>query len=214
MGFFYGSMDRRLYTTQPQGFEQREGFVCLLNMAFYGLVQSPYLWFRDLKATLENFGLSQSKHDDTLFYDTSRSLYITVYIDDIKVFCADDATIFTLKRHPQSKYKLKNIGDVTLYFEIEISCLKNRSLLLSQRKYIHNLLIRHGIKNCASVATLMINNLKLSKDLDKHIYDAKMQTNYKTLLGELMYIMVQTQPDLAYSISRLAQFMSNLHEEH
>ena len=76
--FFYRSIDRHLYTTQAQVLEQGEGFVCLLNMAFYGLVQSAYLWFGDLKATLEDFGLFQSKHDNTLFYDTSRSLYITV----------------------------------------------------------------------------------------------------------------------------------------
>ena len=36
--FLYGSMDRRLYTTQPQGFEQGEGFVWLLNIAIYRLV--------------------------------------------------------------------------------------------------------------------------------------------------------------------------------
>ena len=183
-------------------------------MALYGLVQSAYLWFEDLKATLEDFGLFQSKHDDVLFYDTLRSLYITVYVDDIRAFYADDATILTLKRHLQSKYKLKDIRDVTWYLRMEISCLKNGSLLLSQRKYIHNLLILHGIENCASAATLMMNNLKLSKDSDEHICDAKMQADYKTLQRELMYLMVQTRPDFAYSISRLAQFMSNSHKEH
>ena len=185
-------MDRRLYTTQPQGFEQGEGFVCLLNIALYRLVQSAYLWFGNLKATLEDFGLSQSKHDDALFYDTLHSLYITVYVDDIKAFCADDATILTLKRHLQSKYKLKDIGDVTWYLGIEISRLKNGLLLLSQRKYIHDLLIRHGMENCANAATPMMNNLKLSKDLDKHICDAKTQADNRTLLGELMYLMIQT----------------------
>ena len=207
-------MDRRLYTTQSQSFKQGERFVCLLNMALYGLVQSAYLWFGDLKATLKDFDLSQSKHDDALFYDTSRSLYITVYVDNIKTFCADDATILTLKRHLQSKYKLKDIGDVTWYFGMEISCLKNGSLLLSQRKYIHNLLIGHGMENCASAATPMLNNLKLSKDLDKHICDAKTQPDYRTLLRELMYLIVQTRPDLNYFVSRLAQFMSNPREQH
>ncbi len=58
-------------------------------MALYGLVQSAYLWFGDLKKTLEDFGLTQFKHDDALFYNTSCSLYITVYVDDIKAFCPD-----------------------------------------------------------------------------------------------------------------------------
>ena len=161
-------------------------------MVFYGLVQSAYLWLRDLMATLEDFGLFQSNHDDALFYDTLCSLYITVYIDDIKAFYVEDAIILPLKRHLQSKYNLKDIDDVTWYLEMEISHLKNGSLLLSQKKYIHDLLIRHGIENCASAATPMINNLKLSKDLDEHICDAKTQANYKTLLGKLIYFIVQT----------------------
>lgn len=82
-------------------------------MALYRLVQSAFLWFGDLKATLKDCDLSQSKHDDALFYDTRCSLYITIYIDDIKAFCPDDATILTLKTHLQSKYKLKDIRNVT-----------------------------------------------------------------------------------------------------
>lgn len=68
-------MDRRLYTTQPQGFEQGNGLIRLVNMALYGLVQGAYLWFCDLKRTLEDFGLTQSKYDDALFYDTSKLVY-------------------------------------------------------------------------------------------------------------------------------------------
>ena len=68
-------------------------------MAFNRLVQSAYLWFGDLKATLKDFGLSQSKYNDTLFYDIAHSLYITIYVDDIKAFCPDNTTIFILKTH-------------------------------------------------------------------------------------------------------------------
>lgn len=52
-----------------------------------------------------------------------------------------------------------------------------------------------------------------SKGSDENACDAKTQADYKKLLGELIYLMVQTRPDLAYSISKLAQFMSNPREE-
>jgi len=77
--FLNGTMDRQLYTTQPKGFEQGKGRVCLLNTALYGLVQSAHLWFEDLKAKLLAHGLKQSKHDDALFYDSGKSLYVTTY---------------------------------------------------------------------------------------------------------------------------------------
>lgn len=46
------------------------------------------------------------------------------------------------------------------------------------------------MENYANTATPIMHNLKLSKDLDKHIYDTKMQANYRTLLRKLMYLIV------------------------
>ena len=71
---------------------------------------------------------------------------------------------------------------------MEISRLKDGSLLLSQRKYIRDLLLRHGMENCASVTTPMMQEVKLSKGSDKDVCDAKTQADYRTLLGELMYL--------------------------
>lgn len=97
--FLYRSIDKCFYTTQIQDFEQKNGFICLLNMAFYGLVQNAHLWFGNLKGISENFNLTQSKHDNVLFYNTSWNLYITVYVDDINAFCPNDTTILILKEH-------------------------------------------------------------------------------------------------------------------
>lgn len=77
-------------------------------------------------------------------------------MDDIKAFYRDDTTIPMLKEHLQSKYKLNNIKNVIWYLEMKISYLKNRSLLLSQKKYIDELLKYHRMKNCASTIISMI----------------------------------------------------------
>lgn len=57
-------MDKRIYTTQPKGFEQgtpRRHLACLLNMALYGLVQSAYLWFEEFKEKILLYSLVQSR---------------------------------------------------------------------------------------------------------------------------------------------------------
>lgn len=77
-------------------------------------------------------------------------------MDDIKAFYLDDTTILMLKEHLQSKYKLNNIKNVIWYLEMKISYLKNRSLFLSQKKYIDELLKCHEMKNCASTIIPMI----------------------------------------------------------
>ena len=70
------------------------------------------------------------------------------------------------------------------------------------------------MNNCASVTTPIMQKVKLTKSSDKDVFDGKTQADYRILVGELIYLMVQTRPDFAYSVSKLAQFMSNLFEKH
>jgi hypothetical protein len=69
------------------------------------------------------------------------------------------------------------------------------------------------MKECALVATSMT-EIKLKKAFLNYKCLEKQLKAYQILLSELMHLMIQTRPDLAYSISRLAQFMSNLIDDH
>ena len=53
-----------LYTAEPEGFETGESNACLLNTALYGLVQSAYLWFEEMKGTMLAYGLTQAQLTD------------------------------------------------------------------------------------------------------------------------------------------------------
>lgn len=65
--FSNSKIDKELYRVQPTGHEEGDN-VCELRHALYGLVQSAYLWFEDLKATLLSMKLTQSNYDVALFY--------------------------------------------------------------------------------------------------------------------------------------------------
>lgn len=113
-------MDRKIYTQEPERFETGDDNVCLLNMALYGLVQSAFLWFNEIKGTCLEYGLIQSKHDDALFYNAETELYVTIYVDDIKVFAPTDAVIDKLSIFLSQKYELIDIGDLKWYLGMEI----------------------------------------------------------------------------------------------
>jgi hypothetical protein len=99
LAFLNEVMNRMIYTAQPKEFEQKseneakDGKTCLLNTGLYGLVQSAYLWFQQIKAKMLAYGLIQSKHDEALFFDQKRSLYVIIYVNDIKVFASNDQVI-------------------------------------------------------------------------------------------------------------------------
>lgn len=133
--FLNSKMDRVLYIEQPTGYKQRD-LVCRLNNALYGLVQSAHLWFEDLKSTLLKMGFVQSKHGDALFYDTANETYVTLYVNDIKVFAPSHDWIDTVKEKLFAKYKMTDEGDMKWYLGMEINRLSDRALLLTQTKYM------------------------------------------------------------------------------
>jgi hypothetical protein len=74
-------------------------------------------------------------------------------------------------------------------------------------------LIKHEMKECAFVFTLMIEN-KLKKTSSIYKWFENQLKQFQILLSELMHLMIQIRLDLTYSISRLAQFMSNSINDH
>jgi hypothetical protein len=55
---------------------------------------------------------------------------------------------------------------------------------------------------------------KLTKALDNYICNQTHLKDYQILLSKLMYLMIQIRFNIAYSMSRLAQFMINSTHDH
>jgi hypothetical protein len=58
------------------------------------------------------YDLIQSKHDEALFFDQKRLLYVIVYVDDIKVFVPINQMIDELNDYLKSKYQIIDLRDV------------------------------------------------------------------------------------------------------
>lgn len=96
---------------------------------------------------------------------------------------------------------------------MEINRPEDGSIVLTQTKYIRDLLPRHGTEDCAKAATPMT-HVQLTKAPDYYKCDKDQLKPYQSLLGEPIHLIVQTRPELWYCVSRLAPFMSNPTEQH
>ncbi len=168
------------------------------------------------------YNLIQSKHDEALFFDQKRSLYVIVYVNDIKIFVSINQMIDQLSDYLKSKYEIIDLKNVKEYLRIKITRLFNNQsqadqsdefILLTQIKYIRNLLTRHEMKKCAFVIISMI-EIKLKKSSLGYKCSNNQLKQFQILLDELMHLMIQIRFDLAYSMSKLAQFMSNSTDDH
>jgi hypothetical protein len=84
--------------------------------------------------------------------------------------------------------------------------LTDDGITLSQQTYIDKMLERFGMQDCHSVSTPLDPNHKLrSGTSDERIDDI---TLYHQISGSLMYTVIGTRSDLAYSVTHLSQFSS------
>ena len=113
----------------------------------------------------------------------------------------------------QKHYKLYDLRPSSYLLGIEITRDRpNRSLSLSQRQYIINMLERFGFSDCNPVSTPMEPGLRLSPEQGAETPEEHAEMSDLpdiNAVGALMYLATCTCPDVAYTVSQLARFNSN-----
>lgn len=208
------SLKNKIYMRQPKGYENKNTkLVCFLNKALYGLKQSAREFYLFLAELLSQFGFITIIADQSVFYNPDTKIIITAHIDDLLVFSDSMNEINILKAKINKKVEISDLGDARFFLGMELSRnRKNKSLFLSQAKYIQELLNKFKMFDEKSIYSPTIQGVRLEKNPDQaseHVIKL-----YQQQIGSLMYLMTATRPDLAFSVSNCARYMSNPSEEH
>ncbi|XP_042988768.1 uncharacterized mitochondrial protein AtMg00810-like [Carya illinoinensis] len=182
-----------------------ENKVCKLLKSFYGLKQASRQWFAKMSTALLDYGFTQSTSDCSLFIKKSESSFIAllVYVDDI--FLASDSLleIQLLKTFLHDKFTIKDLGELKYFLGLEVARSKI-GISICQRKYALDILEQVGVLGAKPAAFPMESNLKLTAS-DADLYEDP--SAYRRLVRRLLYLTI-TQPDLAYSVQVLSQFLA------
>ena len=141
--FLNGILEEEVYMQQPPGFESStKSMLCKLNKAIYGLKQAPTAWFDKLKETLLKFECKSSKCDPSLFVYSkgSSTTYMLVYVDDIIITGNNPSLIKQLISKLNTFFFLKDLGSLDYFLGIEVKHQSDGSIVLTQGKYIRDLL--------------------------------------------------------------------------
>ncbi|XP_019161015.1 PREDICTED: uncharacterized protein LOC109157618 [Ipomoea nil] len=197
---------------QPPGYEDptHPNYVCHLQRSLYGLKQAPRAWFKRLHDYLLSAGFSASKTDVSLFHYSSGTsrVFLLVYVDDIIMMGNDSALIDTLLRQLSTAFKIRNLGTPGFFLGIE-TLTTDSGLLLTQRRYMHDILQRAGMTDCKPLAT----PAAVTKAVTPSDEPYDNPTQYRRLVGALQYLTI-TRPDLSYAVNRLCQFMHSPTVDH
>ena len=85
-----------------------------------------------------------------------------------------------------------------------------KGIVVSQQKYILDLLKETGMMGCRPANTPIDPNQKLRSEGKGDPVDT---TRYQRLVGRLIYLS-HIRPDIAFAVSLVSQFMQSPHEEH
>ncbi|GJU49406.1 putative RNA-directed DNA polymerase [Tanacetum coccineum] len=212
--FLHENLKEQVYMKQPQGFidPQQPNHVCFLHMSLYGLKQAPRaFWFKRLSKALFDLGFKGSKTDPSLFiYSRGDTLlYILVYVDDIIVTGNNKGTIDNIICQLGSAFALKDLGPLNYFLGIEIVPHVS-GILLSQKKYILELLQSAGLSNCNPVSSPMVTSSSLSLD-DSTAFSNPVK--YRQVVGSLQYVTL-SRPDIAFAVNKVCQYMHAPTENH
>ncbi|XP_019184164.1 PREDICTED: uncharacterized protein LOC109179046 [Ipomoea nil] len=169
---------------QPLGYEDPDhpNHVCHLQRSLYGLKQAPRAWFKRLHDYLLSAGFVASKTDVSLFHYSAGAsrVFLLVYMDDIIMLGDDSALIDTLLHRLSTTFKIRDLGTPSFFLGIETISVDG-GMILSQRRYMGDILARAGMTDCKPLATPVSLTQPVTTTAD--LFDNP--TQYRRLAGAL-----------------------------
>lgn len=121
-----------------------------------------------------------------------------MYVDDILITCRSPQLVDNLISKLRHKFALKKLGEANYFLGFEVHAQQGGVILLTQTKYIRDLLNKENMEGVNGVNTPMANQCKLSKHDTNVILDP---SHYRTIVGALQYVTL-TRPYIAYSVNK------------
>jgi hypothetical protein len=217
--FLYATLTHPMYITGAPGRLCLTGYCLKVVKALYGCREAPREWYYCLRDYIvDEMGFIQSSLDPCLFLRFSGLAAIQliyIYVDDILVFCADQNLLNAIKSKIKERFAIKDLGAVKRYLGVWIDMKSDFSgLFLHQTDYCIKILTtyKHWFSMFKTQRTtpLLASFHKLVEteplqptDLN---YDWLIMFPYLQIIGALLYLAMNTRPDIMFAVCLLARY--------
>ena len=107
---------------------------------------------------------------------------------------------------------MKDLGVLSLFLGIEFS-VSEGFIEMKQKKYIDKILTRFGMMECnPKTVPCDVNITSVDRNTDSNYLDDPRL--YREMVGNLLYLMTCTRPDLCFAVTRLSQFLARPRNHH
>lgn len=203
--FLNGNLQEEIYMKPPPGVNEN-GKVYRLNKSLYGLKQAAHVWNKTLNESLLNLGCKQCNEDECLFIFSSNGdkVYLLVHVDDILAATNSLKALEKLMSAVNKSFEIKDLGEARNYLGISLSRNKEGFFELCQCNYIEKILDITGLSEAKES--------RIPMDTGYHKLNGKqLESNheYRKIVGMLLYLSVNSRPDIAAAVGILCQKVSS-----
>jgi hypothetical protein len=174
-------------------------------------------WYEEVKAIMEELGFTRCGVDYAVFiFDnvdsagTRTFCIIGWHVDDSLGTLNSPPFLAYVKGKINARFGIKDLSPVDWFLGIQFKCeCSSRRLWMHQSEYITYLLKEYGMLHCNPVLLPLDANFPFSCPSDVYPTIPNLASNFRKLIGELLYLAVCTRPDILYSVNSLAQFSAH-----
>ena len=150
------------------------------------------------------------------FFDSSY-IILLLYVDDMLIVGSSIEEINDLKKQLSKQFAMKDLGAKKILGMRIIRDKANGTLKLSQSEYVKKVFNRFNMNEAKPVSTPLDSHFKLSKEQSpktEEERDYMSKVPFASAIGNLMYAMMCTRPNIAHAMGVMSRFMSWLGKKH
>jgi len=213
--FTESPLKEQILLKQPEGVHVKKGHVLKVLRSLYGLKQAARDWNLLMKKELLAWGFVQSLADPCMFVHKERKIRILVYVDDVLAAAKEQSQTEWFWKKLSARFNAKNLGEVHKVLGVRVTRdRKHHTIFLDQEQYLRAVLDKFGMSSRKhkdkKIPSADYTSFRLATDNDTRIDT----TEYQQGIGSLMFAMVLTRPDIAFTLGKLSQYMSDPAEHH
>lgn len=204
--YLHGDLKEEVYMEIPKGCDlNKENYCYQLKKSLYGLKQSGRVWNMKLDEELKKMKFKQLETDKCVYMRTIENEFalLGVYVDDLILATTSTKLMEQILNELKTKFAIKDLGEPDNMLGLRIKRnRKEKTITIDQNEYIQKILRKFNMHDAKESKTPMEINLKLENsniNIDNKI-------PYQSLIGNLMYVVQGTRPDIAFAVHYLSQF--------
>jgi hypothetical protein len=213
--FTESHLKEQILLKPPKGVYVKRGHVLKVLRSLYGLKQAARDWNLLIKRELLKWGFVQSLADPCMFVHEEEKIRILVYVDDVLVAAKEQSQTGWFWTKLSGRFNAKNLGEVHKVLGVRVTRdRKHRTIFLDQEQYLRAVLDKFGMSSKKykdkKIPSADYTSFRPATDNDTRIDT----TEYQQAIGSLMFAMVLTRPDIAFTLGKLSQYMSDPAKHH